>query len=68
MGGLSAAKLWPTASRSALVVNKRVMVVFIGRSSWLSRVTPSAVSTGTYEVNSESGCNRHKKFSIGLDR
>jgi len=37
LGGLSAAKLWPTASSSALVVNKRVMVVFIGRSSWLSR-------------------------------
>jgi hypothetical protein len=26
---LSAAKLWPTASSSALVVKKRVMVVFI---------------------------------------
>jgi hypothetical protein len=28
-GGLSAAKLWPTASSSALAVRMRVMLVFI---------------------------------------
>jgi len=61
LGGLSAAKLWPTASNSALVVSKRVMVVFIGRSSWLSG-TPSAVSTGTYETDSEADATDHEKF------
>jgi hypothetical protein len=29
LGALSVAKLWPTASSSALVVRMRVMVVFI---------------------------------------
>src|SRR5260221_15242 len=33
-GGLSAAKLWPTVSSSALEVSKRGIVVFIARSSW----------------------------------
>src|SRR5437879_730790 len=58
--GLSAAKLWPTASSSALMVSKRVMAVFIGRSSWLSG-TPSAVSTGTYETDPEADASDHKK-------
>jgi len=43
LGGLSAAKLWLTASSSALVVSKRVMVVFIGRSSWLKWDTVGGV-------------------------
>jgi hypothetical protein len=34
LGGLSAAKLLPTASSSALAVRKPVIVVFISRSSW----------------------------------
>lgn len=62
LGAPSAAKLCPAASSTALVVRKRVMVVFKRAILVVKWETPSVMSKGTYEAALKADATDYKEF------